>query len=95
MSSEFNLELQQYLKNKLGEPPTPPGSRRRWWILVELAQFIYNSNPTDFNKVRLFVASRLQCLQDRTLRENYLCYLNDLSIISYNVVTGEIKWLGK
>lgn len=87
-------EIEEYLDRKLGKRPNAPGSARRWQMLRDLAKHIAYKSATDFDNLRRWTAPNLQCMKDRTLRDDYLTYLADLEIISCNPNNGIIAWKG-
>jgi hypothetical protein len=87
-------EIEEYLDGKLGKRPNASGSARRWRMLRDLAKHIAYLGVTDFDQLRCWVAPNLQCMKDRTLRDDYLTYLADLEIISYNPNNHVIAWKG-
>jgi hypothetical protein len=63
-------------------------------MLRDLAKHIAYMGATDFDDLRRWTAPNLQCIKDRTLRDDYLTYLADLGIISYNPNNHVIAWKG-
>jgi hypothetical protein len=77
----LDKELEQILDKALGPLPTATGSMRRWDMLRRLAEFIHDNGPLSFNDLLAWTIPNLECLNLRTLRENYVGTLKIAKLI--------------
>lgn len=89
------MELMEFLKDKLGPPPTVSGARRRWNYLKAIAEHIHAKEAEDFNSLVRWMAHSCECMKPRTIREDYVEYLALLGVLDWNPNSQTITWKGE
>lgn len=89
------IELMEYLKSKLGPPPTVSGARRRWNYLKAIAEHIHYKKTEDFNSFVRWMAHSCECMKPRTVREDYIEYLALLGVLDWNANSQTVTWKGE
>jgi hypothetical protein len=90
-----SLDINEYLKSKLGKEPMGNYAKRRWRFLISFAKLVHEKKALTFNDIVRWFAKNCECMKPRTIKEAYVEYLATLSILDWNENGKMVKWKGE
>lgn len=95
LEKENNFDIDNYLREVLCREPYVNNAKRRWRFIISFTKFVYKQKEVDFITVVRWFARNGEVMNCRTIKENYIEYLELLGIIEWNENTKIVKWKGE
>ena len=95
LEKENSFDIVEYLKGVFGREPHVKNSKRRWRFLVAFSNFVYQRKKVNFLTVVRWFGRYAEVMNFRTVKENYIDYLETLGVIEWNENSKTVKWKGE
>ena len=95
LEKENKFDVVEYLKGVLGREPSVNNAKRRWRFLFSFSLFLFQRKEVTFITVVRWFAKYGEVMKPRTIKENYIDYLETLGVIEWNENNKIVKWKGE